>query len=131
GFMSVAGNVGIKSGNSFDTINHQDRNVAALEMSSCHHDAQLFRLQLGLSFPADTGRIDETKLQTITFNKAVDSIARCAGDGRHHCPFLANKLVQQRGLADVWAPDDRYPNFASRSLVSLFRCWYRNCNFVQ
>ncbi len=56
---------------------------------------------------ADTGRVDELPGLAAELDQLVDGVAGGAREGVHDDPVLAGHLVQQRGLADVGAADER------------------------
>src|SRR5262249_30201321 len=114
GFLRVATDMSVEGRHAFDTVNDQNCHIAALQMTPGHDDAELFRLQFGLSFTPNPCSINKSDGQVVMMDNDVDRIAGCTGDGRDHGPLLADQFVEERGLADVRTANNRYPDFANR-----------------
>src|SRR5262245_14249958 len=87
-FMCVTSDMRIKSGDSFDAINHEDRDVAALQVPSRHNNAELFSLELGSPLAAYPGGVNKPHKQSVVLDQAIDGVVCRTGDRRHHRAFF-------------------------------------------
>src|SRR5208283_1895435 len=79
--VGVASDGGITGGYAFGRIDHHQRNVGSFEVLACHHHGKLLRHELGFTFAADSGGVDEAVAMAVVFDHFVHGIARGTRDG--------------------------------------------------
>ena len=81
--MGVPADVGIERADAFDGIDHQQRDIRALQVLSRLDHAQLFRQQLGFPFATNSGRVHQAKAVAVALELGIDGVARGARRRRY------------------------------------------------
>ncbi len=117
-----AGDGEVAGGHPLRGVDQQQGEVGALDLAPRHHHRQLLRGVVGAAAAADAGGVDQDPAPALALDPRVDRIAGGARAGRDQGPVGADNLVEERGLADVGAPDDGDPG-----RLALLLGWDRRC----
>ncbi len=90
-------------------VDQDDRDLRLLDGGGGTQRGVVVGALLEVDALADARRVDELPGDTAEFDQFVDRVAGGAGDLVDDDALLAGHLVQQRGLADVRAADQRDP----------------------
>ncbi len=103
------GHVGILVRDVLTRVHHQHDDVGFLYRLERLHDGKLLDRLEHLSLAPQSGRVHEGVVPAIALEGHLDRVAGGAGHVEGDHPLLAQQGIDQRALAHVGPPDDRYP----------------------
>src|ERR1700733_9858329 len=79
-----------------------------------HDDAQFFRNEGRLTFPADSGGVEEAIKAAFAFGDGVNGVARGSRLRRNNGALFTYEAIQESRFSDVRAADDCHVYFRRR-----------------
>src|SRR4029077_5948689 len=102
----VAGDLSVALRDALLAIDHEQRDVCALEPTTRHHHAEFFSDQVGLALAANAGGVDEAINAAVPTDFDIYGVHGCARHGRDDGAFFANHAIEQGGFADIGASNN-------------------------